>query len=347
MIERRSLLPALPSIRPWLLEAGIVLWAVVTTPFAVFMATEGMRPWALAAIAAGPAAMLLRKRPYLAATLLIAGATVLRASFIGYSSSDPIALSQLAAERAFSGLNPYGVDYATGSPYAYGPLALVTNQAGILGEFAATVGTSFLLVWARAWMTLAFFNSWPQFLYTPVIGDNDYSAGFVLAAAIVGLRYRPRIGMALLAVAVAIKPYAAAWFLPALGFVGWGGAAIVGTLTLLVLWSPVLLLWGPQSYLGSVTRVESLRSGLVTMFPSWSFFDAPILRWLVVPFSIAGLVWRSWRAMVLLGAAGFLAFLGFSPWAHAAYLGAVVPLLGIAIEGYRTESPSRWELSDR
>jgi hypothetical protein len=191
-------------------------------------------------------------------------------------------------------------------------------------------------------MTLAFFNAWPQFIYTAIIGDNDYSVGFVLLLAIVVMRHRPRLGMVLLAASIAIKPYGAAWLLPAFGYAGVSAAA-VGVIALVVLWSPVLLVWGIPSYLHAVEVSAASRPIQARLFPSWTFADIPILRLLIVPFSVTGLFLRSWRAMALLGSAGFLAYIGFSAWSHASILAAVVPVIGLALEGQdqaRREGPS-------
>ena len=319
-----------PSLRPRLLEGSIILWAIITMPLAVFMAVNTDRGWVLMAIAAGPVAWLCRRRPYVVAAVLVAGAMVLRLSFVGLTSSDPIAVSQLAAVRAVSGENPYGVTYGDNNPYVYGPLGLLTYQAGIPGEVLATVATSAVLAWSGAWITLALFNAWPQFIYMPIIGNNDFSVGFLTLLALVLLRQRPLVGVGLLAVAIAIKPYAAAWAIPAAVFAGWGGAAVGAILTLL-LWAPVLLLWGVPSFLRSVTTAAALQSSLPGI-PSWSFADLPVLRLLIVPFSLAAFAWRSWRAVLLLGSAGFVAFLGFAPAAPQPYLGLLLPILGLALE---------------
>ena len=332
MISSGVKIRELPSLRPHLLDGAIILWALVSAPFAVYMAVEAGRGWALTALLAGPVAATLRRHPAAAATALVVGASILRLSFVGFSGSDPIAVSQWAAERALSGLDPYaGHVYPSGTVYPYGPLGLLTYQAGVPGEFIGITATSVLLIWARAWLTLAFMNSWPQFLYTPVIGNNDYSVGFLLALAIVYLRLRPMVGMGLLATAIAVKPYAAAWFLPALGYVGFGAAAVVGIATSLVLWSPVLLLWGLPSFMDSIVALEQGKRPSAAV-PSWAFADIPALRLLVVPLSALGVILRSWTAMALLGAAGFIAFLGFAPWAHHANLGAVLPIVGLVAE---------------
>ena len=63
------------------------------------------------------------------------------------------------------------------------------------------------------------------------------------------------LGAALLAVAVAFKPYAIAWLPP---LVLWAGlpslVAFVGASV--VAWSPVLFVWGPGSYLRSLAMAQ-------------------------------------------------------------------------------------------
>ena len=318
-------------MRPLLLEGAIVLWSLITTPFALYMAANTDRDWVLVALTGGPVAFMLRRRPYLAAAAIVAGGMVLRLSFLGLSSSDPIAVSLLAGARAFGGGNPFGVAYEPGDLYyAYGPLGLITYQAGIPGEVIATVATSAILAWGGAWITLALFNGWFQFLYMAVIGNNDYSVGFFALLALVLLLSRPKLGMGLLAAAIAIKPYVAAWAIPAAIFAGWSGA-LVGAVASLALWAPVLLVWGIPSFVRSALEAESSRASLRSV-PSWAFADVPVLRLLIVPFSLAALWWRSWRAVLILGSLGFLAFLGFADRAPQPYLAFLLPIAGMAIE---------------
>ena len=333
------------SIRLPLLEGAILLWTLVTTPIALLLAFGDERLLALPALACGPAAFILRRQPYAAGFVLVVGAAILRIAYIGWSETDPIELSRLASNRAFSGENPYLGVYETGSAYSYGPLGLLTYRAGILGEFLATIGTSMLLLRNRAWMTLALFGAWPLFLFSSVSGNNDYSVGFLLILSLVVMRSRPRLGMVILAAATAVKPYAAAWFLPAAGFAG-GSAALIGGLASVIFWSPVIVVWGIPTFVSAVQRVDAVRESIVGRFPSWAFADLPVLRLIVVPISLAGLMVRSWPRMLLLGAAGFIVFLGFAPWAHHAYLGAVVPVIGLALESERGR-PASTEASSR
>ena len=319
----------LRGMRHRFLEGAIVLWTILTVPLAVFMALNTDRAWVLVACIGGPVAFLVRRRPAASGAVLIAATVVLRLSFLGLTHSDPIEVSNLAAQRALSGQNPYGVTYA-GGPYPYGPLGLLSYLAGIPGEVIGAVATSVILVWARAWLTLAIFNGWPQFIYMPIIGNNDFSVGFLTLLALVLLLRRPIAGMALLALSIAIKPYSAAWALPAAIYAGWGGVAVALVVSLIA-WSPVLFVWGIGSFVRSSVAAEALR-GSLSAVPSWSFADVPILRLLAIPASLAALVFRSWRGVVLSGALAFVVFLGFAPRAPQPYLGFLVPILGIALE---------------
>lgn len=323
----------LRGVRRRLLVGSTILWTLITAPLAVFMVLSTGRWWVLAALVAGPLAMVLRRRPYLAAAVLIGGATVLRLAFLGLTASDPIAVSQAAGRAALAGQNPYALHYADGLSYPYGPLGLITYQAGIPGELLATIGTSVLLAWGGAWMTLALFNAWPQFIYMPVIGNNDFSVGFLTLAALLLVPRRPAVAMALLAAAVAIKPYAAAWALPAAVYAGLV-PSLAGLGVSVLLWAPVLLLWGVPSFARATLEAEQVRASLPQV-PSWSFADAPLLRWLAVPISFVAFFVRSWRGMALTGSVVFVVFLGFAPRAPQPYLGFLLPILGLALEWRR------------
>jgi len=326
----------LPSIRHRLLVGAIVLWTLIATPVAIFLMTTGGRPLALSALAAAPLALLARGRPIVSAGLLVAGGTILRLSFVGLFSSDPIEVSQSAAYVAFSGGDPYAARYLDGIPYPYGPVGLVSYLGGIPVELIATIGISAVLAAHQAWISLALFNAWPQFLYMPVIGNNDFSVGFITLLALVLLRSRPLVGMSLLALAIGIKPYAAAWAIPA-GLFGGLLPSLVGLAVLILCWTPVLFLWGLPSFFRATTEAEQVRASLAQV-PSWSFADLPFVRWLAVPLAFAAAFMRSWRAMVLIGAAVFIVFLGFAPRAPQPYLAFLLPIVGLAVESLRDNS---------
>jgi len=129
----------------------------------------------------------------------------------------------------------------------------------------------------------------------------------------------------LLALAIAIKPYAAAW---APGLIGFGGiwAAAVLVVLSLVLWSPVLLVWTPAVFL------KSERLQLTHHLDTGIALNLPILQLLAAPLSVLGLLVRSWQAMYWVGLAIFLAFLYFSPWAGWGYLEGIAPSAMLMVE---------------
>lgn len=266
----------------------------------------------------------------------MAGATAIRIAFVGWTFSDPLEVSLQASDRALAGFDPYGgfvyEQGRTAAVYPYGPLGLVTYRLGIPAEMLAVLGTSAVLIWQRAWLTLAFFNAWPQLLLAPAIGNNDFSVGFVLLMALVVLPARPKLAMALLAAAIAIKPYAAAWLLPAIGFAG-TSAGLIGFAASVILWFPVLFIWGLPSFVASMHTLEATWREQATLgHSSWAFADLPLMRLVAFPIGLAGLLVRSWRGVMLVGSVVFVTFLGFAPSAHAGYLGALIPVIGLALE---------------
>jgi hypothetical protein len=173
----------------------------------------------------------------------------------------------------------------------------------------------------------------------PVIGNNDFSVGFLTLLALVLLLRKPKLGLAFLAAAVAIKPYAAAWALPAALFAGWG-ATLIALIVSAVLWGPVILVWGIPSFLQSMVAAERLRTSL-TQVPSWSFADLPVLRLLIAPITAAAFWFRSWRSVILIGSIAFLVFLGFAPRAPQPYIGYLLPILGMGVESRLSNETAR------
>ena len=245
---------------------------------------------------------------------------------IGYSTQ--VDHAQAAAARALEGLSPYGVllpsATAPPEPFVYGPLALAWWQAGIAMEFAAAVGVTALLIGTRSWITLAVYSGFPFAVYLTTTGVNDYSPGLLIASGLCVLRTRVVLGAVLLAAAASLKPYAFAWFIPAVGYGGWPAAAALGAVTA-ALWSP-LVAWGPESFVRSVRLNESVHP-----VPA-NTVNLPFMRWLAAPLTLLSLAFRSWTQTVLLGAAAFSTYLFFDDWASLGYWLAVIPAAGIAIE---------------
>jgi len=237
-------------------------------------------------------------------------------------------LAHAATARVLVGLNPYGSVVFNNISYPYGPLGLLWWQPGVVIEAGGAIASMLMLLTFRAWVTLAIAATFPFFVDLTFVGNNDYSVGFLMAVALlVAARYR-KTGAGLLAAAAAIKPYAAAWYLPLIGYAG--STALVLLLATIVLWLPVLVIWTPAAFLESTLIVERLRRE--TTWLTAGSIDIPVLRLAAIPLSFAGLFVRRWHHMVLIGSATFFVFLFFSPWTSAGYWIALVPVTGIALE---------------
>jgi hypothetical protein len=310
------------------LDAAVVMYAVPATLMAWGLATVHDRPVAFLSLIPMVAALALRHRAALAGISIGLSATVLRLSYLGIGASSQVDNTRAAADRAFDGMSPYGVllphAFTPPEPYVYGPLGLIWWQPGVLVELIAAVAVTALLISTSSWLTLALYSGLPFSVYLTTTGVNDYSPGLLIAGGLLLTRTRPILGAGLLAVAAALKPYAFAWFVPA---VGYGGLAVAATLASVtaVLWAP-LLLWGPASFLRSFELMDGLdRTPQNTL-------TLPFLRWLAIPLTLLGLIARRWEHAVLLGSAAFVTYLFFGEWASLGYWVAVIPAAGMALE---------------
>jgi hypothetical protein len=275
------------------------------------------------------AAVLMRRHPLGMGLCIIGASVALRVGFMmGFPQADEIIVSQAAWERVLNGGNPYGIGYPgtipPGAPFPYGPLGLVWWLPGPTVEFVAVVATMLVLVHLRAWLTLAVIAGWHATLTLTFAGINDYSPGLLILIAMLAIRNHRMVGAALLAAAVALKPYAAAWVLPAIGYGGIGfGVTLVAASA--ILWSP-LLLWGPMSYVRSVELARAIH------VQPRDALNLPVLQWVALPLAFLGLLVRRWETAVLLGSATFVVFLFTDRWASYGYWLAVLPVSGVAIE---------------
>ncbi|HYL41471.1 MAG TPA: hypothetical protein VET90_09190 [Candidatus Binatus sp.] len=282
--------------------------------------------------------------PIAIAVLLIIG-VALRAAVQIHAGSDGLDVTGAAIQRALAGGNPYGVGYDVsrppGAPFPYGPLALLWYAPVQVGgwqlELVMSCVVLTLLAVRGRLLGLAIYALGPTLVATASDGSNDTSVGLVLLLAFVVAARRPVLGAVLLAVAVALKPYAAAWLPAFLLWAGWGSAAAFAATTL-VLWSPVLLVWGIGSFVSSLQQ-----AGSVHLRPYWSLaqlvedvthlkasrpvFDAfrLVLGGLT---AIATLRWaRTLDGVILAGALVYLVTLFAGYWGTYAYFGAIAPIL--------------------
>lgn len=316
------------SARVSRLDAAIVAAAVSSLLLAWGLVVAHDRPFALVALVPSFLALAWRKRPMLAGVAIGASATLLRLSYVGIGYSTQVDHARKAASRVLDALSPYGVllpsATAPPEPYVYGPIGLLWWQPGVIVELLGAVGVTALLIATHSWLTLGLYSSLPFSIYLTTTGVNDYSPGLLIAGGLLLLRSRPVIGAGVLAVAAAVKPYAVAWFLPAIGFGGPAVAAMLAGVSA-ILWSP-LLVWGPASFARSVELSEGVHP------IQENALNTPLLRWLAMPLTVAALFVRRWDVAVLLGGAAFVAYLFFDRWASLGYWLAVIPAVGIAIE---------------
>lgn len=310
------------------------------------------RTWALAIVLTVPLLVVTRNRPVLFGATMVVGGVLLRLAFsFSGAYTDGIEAAQLAGMQLLSGSNPYGHILAGASQsntiYPYGPLAMLVYVPGFWTEIVAAAALLVLLARERAWVTLALTSSFPLLVRATVNGQNDVLPCLLILLAVLQLRsdrspgsFRDRWAVhsidrstlaagaraaALLAVAIAIKPYAAAWVPGFVGFAGASAAAILVVLSV-VLWSPVLLVWTPAAFL------ESERLQLTHHPDTGIALNVPILQLLAVPLSVLAFFVRSWQAVYWVGLAIFVVFLYFSPWSGWGYLEGIGPSAMLMVE---------------
>jgi hypothetical protein len=319
-----KLLGSLRGARPS--SRGLALFTV--TAALPLLALVLWRPLAAAVATSSILVAIGWRRSPIAVGVLIIGASIaMRLGFIGISYADQIAVSHSAFERVLAGSSPYGVGYDStwlpGGSFPYGPLGLLWWLPGPPIEFAAAIAVLIILAWQRAWLTLAVAAGWAPAVTLTAAGINDYSPGLLILVGVLALRNRPLLGAALLAVAAALKPYALAWFLPAIGYGGWAVAGVlVGTSA--VLWAPLFLWWG-----GLSTFLESVR---ISDQATTDGNGLAAIRWLAVPIAAGGLLMRRWDVAVLTGSLAFAVFLGPTRWFMENYWVALIPTAGVGLE---------------
>ena len=297
------------------------------------------REWGAVALLTLPVLLGARGRPRVFGAAMVAGGILLRLSFSFTGVyTDGIEAAQLAWNEVLGGLNPYGHVLAGASQsntiYPYGPLALLAYAPGYWTEIAAAAVLLVVIARERAWLTLAFVSAFPFLVRATVNGQNDVLPCLLILLAMLSARTRTSravaVSAALLAVAIAVKPYAAAWAPALIGLGGFDAALVLAGVSL-VLWSPVLLVWGVASFLDS----ERLQ---LTHHPDHGIaLNVPILQLAAGPIALAGLFVRSWRAMFWAGLGVFLVFLYFSPWADWGYLEGIGPVAFVILETWAME----------
>lgn len=200
--------------------------------------------------------------------VLVICAIALRLAMFGNHASDVSDVTRAAIGFAYGGGNPYGFGYfesrPMGAPFPYGPIDLYWYAPFAFDptvlEVAVSIAITLMLAVRAANgrpVGLAVFAVAAPIVLASVDGSNDTSAGlFILAALVLAGRW-PMLGAAVLALAVAFKPYALAWLPPLVAFAGIP-ALLAFVVMSLVAWAPVLFLWGPGSYLKSLAMAQQV-----------------------------------------------------------------------------------------
>lgn len=272
----------------------------------------------------------------------------LRWAMSNVESSDVADVTTAAIRTVLRGSDPYGIGYAAsrpvGAPFPYGPVALLwyfpifrdptqieslvsLALLGFFGMRAAQGRPLGLVVFALA----------PPLVLASVDGSNDTSAGLLILVSLALAAKRPVVGAAALAVAVAFKPYALAW-LPPLAL--WAGIPVVVAFAAasLVVWSPILFIWGADKYLKSLAMAQQthLREAYWSVASVWDAIDpgtAPraleTIRYFLsgAVAVIGGLRVRSIDGVIVVGTAAFVIAQFGGYFGSYVYIAAVAPVL--------------------
>jgi hypothetical protein len=280
--------------------------------------------------------------------VLVICAIALRLAMFGQHASDVSDVTRAAIGFAYGGGNPYGFGYfesrPMGAPFPYGPIDLYWYAPFAFDptvlEVAVSIGITVLLAIRAANgrpVGLAIFALAPPLVLASVDGSNDTSAGLFILIALVAAGRWPKLGAALLAVAVAFKPYAIAWLPPLIAFAGVPALAAFAVMSL-VAWAPVIWLWGAGSYLKSLEMAQQthLRSSYWSLGAILDSFapDAVARALETVRYFVAGVVAiygsariRSLDGVIVVGTLVFLIaqFAGY--FGSYVYLAAIAPIL--------------------
>jgi hypothetical protein len=285
---------------------------------------------------------------WLPVVVLVICAISLRYSVIDRKGSDVPDVTRSAINVVQLGGNPYGVGYTTsrppGAPFPYGPVDLAWYapfaQDPAFLELLVSIGLT-LYLGVRAAngrpVGLVIFALAPPLVLATVDGSNDTSAGLLILAALAVAARRPVAGAAILAIAVAFKPYAIAWLPP---LVAWAGlpaiAAFAGVSV--IAWSPVLFHWGPASYLRSLAMAQethlrqsywSLGAIVEGIAPEAVSRSLETIRYAVSGgiAILGGLRVRTIDGVIVVGTLAFIAAQFGGYFGSYVYLGAIAPIL--------------------
>jgi hypothetical protein len=280
------------------------------------------------------------------AILVLVGIGVgLRLGVWDHRASDVLDVTGAALRRAFQGESPWGhgflVSRPSGAPFPYGPLGLFWYTPALESprqlELFVSCGVLALLAVHGRPLGLAVYATAPTLVLTATDGSNDTSAGLLILIALGLAAKRPWLGAAVLAAAVAFKPYAAAWVPPLLFYGGLPALASFAAASVAV-WAPSALTWGLGDYLKSLQMAEATHH---TTYWSFGVFYEEIVgksapresldRFRLAVggvLAVAGLyLARSIDGVIVAGILVFIAVMFGGYWGSYAYLGALAPIV--------------------
>jgi len=278
------------------------------------------------------------------AGLVVAG-IALRLGVSGPRASDVLDVTSAAVQQVFAGLDPYGHGYLIsrppGAPFPYGPIALLWYAPAMADphqlEVFVSCGIIALFAIRGRPIGLAAYAMAPTLIATAADGSNDTSAGLLLLIALVVAARRPGLGGALLAVAVAFKPYALAW-VPALLAYG-GPSSLLGFAAVTAAaWVPTFWVWGVDNYLTSLHGADlthrSAYWSVAVIYEAFTQRVAPHALLDQIRLLVAGVVTlgglflvRTIDRVIVVGTVVFVIMMFGGFWGSYAYIGAIGPII--------------------
>lgn len=329
-------------------EPDVAMWIAMAFAVALIFEPSGGRPIPLVATAALLAAIVIGRRwrlAWLGIVVLLGVGIALRLAVTNHTASDVMDVTGSALRNALHGVNPWGhgflISRPPGAPFPYGPLALfwylpAVNDPRQVELFVGCAVLALLAVHGRP-VGLAVYATVPIIVLNAADGSNDTSAGLLILVAFILAGKRPWLGAVGIAVAVAFKPYAAAW-VPGLVLFGGVTAFQAFLATSLLLWTPPIVAWGLTNFISSLQQAESIHNA-----PYWSFgivweaitrHSAPrdlLDTGRLVVGTAAMLVGlrfaRSLDAVIVAGIVVFLIVMLGGYWGSYAYFGAIAPVI--------------------
>jgi hypothetical protein len=329
-------------------ERDLPMWTALGLGLALAIQPDQVGAVRLVVLAVFLAAIVVARTfrlGWLGIAILLAAGVALRLGVADHRASDVLDVTGFALRYAFLGVNPWGhgfdISRPPGAPLPYGPLGIfwyspAPDDPRSLELLVSCAILALLAVRGRP-VGLAVYATAPTLILTATDGSNDTSAGLLILAALVLAAKRPWLGAAVLALAIAFKPYAAAWAPALLVYGGVPALVALGAATLAV-WAPAAISWGIDNYIVSLRMADATHHStywsLGVVWESILQQSAPrevLDRLRLVAGAVAALVWlpfiRSLDGVILAGIVVFVVVMFGGYWGSYAYFGAIAPII--------------------